>query len=372
MRTEEGDTGGGATQAAQSITATHDLLMPEMQTGSGRILWLDAQKGVFILLVILGHVIQTTFPQDFHTQHLWCFTSSFRMPAFMALSGWIAYKPVQKRKLGLKDSIIRRARQLMFPYIVWSLLKFAVGGCYTLELLQGIILNPSGFYWYLWALFWIYVLYRCVQSLAAAIRCNETIVIGAVALFLLAAMTMLHTKLFGFDVIAYFFFYFFIGDCIRKYSKQFDKMFDPRSTRGRIILGVLTLYFVVAACYWKNSGLPDFASSLTGIIGTLINYAFRVSIAISAILVLMAVGSVLQNIPSAFNRMTAYIGRMTLGIYTVHILLLDLGVGLCRMLLPTASDNAVCTMAFVSISLATCVIVVLLRKIPLLTRLHIV
>lgn len=343
-----------------------------MQTGSGRILWLDAQKGVFMLLVIMGHAIQYTFPQDFETLHLWCYTSAFRMPAFIALSGWIAYKPIQKIKLGLFASIVRRARQLMFPYIVWSLIKFAVGGCYTLETLQGIILHPSGFYWFLWALFWIYTLFRCVQSLAKAIRCNETIVIAIVSFCLLAAMSVLRTNAFGFDAVAYYFFYFFIGNCIRKYSKQFDKVFNPRTGRGRLVLGALTLFFAVAGFYWKKSGPPDFAIELTGITAALFNYTYRVVTAISAILVVISVGFVVQDIPSAFNRMTAHIGRMTLGMYTVHILLIETTVALSRMLLPHAPDAVVCTTMFFITATSTFVIVELLRKIPLLVRLRIV
>lgn len=57
-----------------------------------RIIWADSLKGWLILLVILGHAIQSTLAKDCFDNHLWNLIYSFHMPAFMAVSGWFAYR----------------------------------------------------------------------------------------------------------------------------------------------------------------------------------------------------------------------------------------------------------------------------------------
>ena len=47
-----------------------------------RILWADSLKGILMLLVILGHVIQTIVGGVDTGNHLWSIIYSFHMPAF--------------------------------------------------------------------------------------------------------------------------------------------------------------------------------------------------------------------------------------------------------------------------------------------------
>lgn len=61
-----------------------------------RIEWVDAYKGLLILSVILGHAIQETLKvrgigfEDNIWRNL---IYSFHMPAFMAMSGYLVYRP---------------------------------------------------------------------------------------------------------------------------------------------------------------------------------------------------------------------------------------------------------------------------------------
>lgn len=59
-----------------------------------RLIWLDALKGVLILLVVLGHAIQYTLPGDScENNYWWNLIYSFHMPAFMAASGFVNFRP---------------------------------------------------------------------------------------------------------------------------------------------------------------------------------------------------------------------------------------------------------------------------------------
>lgn len=53
-----------------------------------RLIWADSLKGWLILLVILGHAIQSTLGKWCFDNHLWNFIYSFHMPAFIAVSRW--------------------------------------------------------------------------------------------------------------------------------------------------------------------------------------------------------------------------------------------------------------------------------------------
>lgn len=59
---------------------------------SKRLIWADSLKGVLILLVVLGHAIQFTLGESCYTDHMWDLIYSFHMPAFMAVSGFLAYR----------------------------------------------------------------------------------------------------------------------------------------------------------------------------------------------------------------------------------------------------------------------------------------
>ena len=62
------------------------------KSGNRRLIWADSLKGFLILLVILGHSIQYTLGNACYFNHLWNIIYSFHMPAFMAISGFLAYR----------------------------------------------------------------------------------------------------------------------------------------------------------------------------------------------------------------------------------------------------------------------------------------
>ena len=56
-----------------------------------RLIWIDSLKGWLMILVVLGHAIQSSLGDACFQNHLWNIIYSFHMPAFMAISGWFAY-----------------------------------------------------------------------------------------------------------------------------------------------------------------------------------------------------------------------------------------------------------------------------------------
>lgn len=115
-----------------------------------RFIWADALKGWLIMLVVLGHAIQNTLGDACETNHLWNIIYSFHMPAFMAVSGYVAFRPDTKW-VGqfVCQTIWRRFRQLVVPFILWSIISQLVGERIDVEKLGLYILYPDkicGFY----------------------------------------------------------------------------------------------------------------------------------------------------------------------------------------------------------------------------------
>lgn len=65
---------------------------------NSRLIWADSLKGWLILLVILGHAIQSTLGADCDSNHVWNLIYSFHMPAFMAVSGWLTFRSINAYK----------------------------------------------------------------------------------------------------------------------------------------------------------------------------------------------------------------------------------------------------------------------------------
>lgn len=92
---------------------------------SKRILWVDVVKGLLILTVILGHAIQEplkvrgiSFEDNIWRNIIY----SFHMPAFMAMSGYLMYRP--NGVSNYWSSICNKFKQLIIPFFVWSIPLF--------------------------------------------------------------------------------------------------------------------------------------------------------------------------------------------------------------------------------------------------------
>ena len=57
---------------------------------SKRLVWGDALKGLLMILVIIGHIIQYTECNHYEENHLWNAIYSFHMAAFVAVSGYFS------------------------------------------------------------------------------------------------------------------------------------------------------------------------------------------------------------------------------------------------------------------------------------------
>lgn len=125
----------------------------------------DVMRGILVLLVVLGHVIQQ-LPQVEATwgKAVSDVIYSFHMPAFAFVSGLCSVRILSFEKNTEAASYVgSRARRLLIPYLVWGALYLGLRSVmgeharvpYDLSSWPFFFLgyNPDGAMWFLWTLF---------------------------------------------------------------------------------------------------------------------------------------------------------------------------------------------------------------------------
>ncbi len=144
------------------------LTYKENNTMQERNVWVDYAKAIGIILVVYGHVARGVFnaglPMDESEFVLVdSIIYSFHMPLFFFLSGLFFFDSLQKRGRG--GLIINKIDTIAYPFIVWSLLQglFEVAlsnytnGQVTLVEVFSLLWMPRAQFWFLYALFLVFV-----------------------------------------------------------------------------------------------------------------------------------------------------------------------------------------------------------------------
>lgn len=129
-----------------------------------RNLFIDFIKGISMTLVVIGHVIQFVNKSSFYNSKSFIFIYSFHMPFFLAISGYLFF-----RTLKSKDQITilkQKFKQLIIPTLIWTILikivlDFNSNNSYielSTILTTYLSLIPR-FYWYLSVLFFSSILF---------------------------------------------------------------------------------------------------------------------------------------------------------------------------------------------------------------------
>lgn len=318
-----------------------------------RLIWADSLKGWLIILVVLGHAIQNTLGNACETNHLWNIIYSFHMSAFMAVSGYVAFRPGNNwGGLFVCQTIWRRFRQLIVPFILWTIIKQLVGGRADLLKLGTYLLYPDKGLWFLWVLFFINLIFLLGSYVGNKIKIRQEWVIISTCLILATIMVLLEVRVFGFQFIAYYFLFYSIGYFFHKYE---DKVV-PSSV---LLLAYLGICWGVLAWFWNMHELPVFLKGLP-LPATITQYTYRFITAAIAIYLLLDLSPRVLNSSLLWNRPFVKFGNISLGIYAVHFMFLGMWISFFRQV--GLSDDGVIAGTFVMVLVVSWLIVWLLSK----------
>lgn len=319
-----------------------------------RLLWADSLKGLLMILVILGHAIQGYMPEACFHNHVWNLIYSFHMPAFMAVSGYFAYR-VHRVWGGKLSTCKRRFLQLLVPYFAWSIVSMIVSGEVTFLKLENIFLHPDTSFWFLWVLFWINILFVLGQWIAEKCHLDELIPISTICVVLLGMMVGLEFRLFGFQFLAYYFLFYTLGYVVHRFS------FLQVSKNGVLVL-LLFAWFCLAWS-WEMHELPNWMPMIPHVPASLLHYAYRGGTAMLAVFFLLGVApKVLNSDKGIVTRNIREIGVVSLGYYTCHLTLMGYVVDGLKALMNHVNDGIIITSIFVISLVITYIVVEFLKK----------
>ncbi len=131
--------------------------MPVLSTARNQ--FLDFAKGMLILVVTWGHVIQYVGYNNasFWDDPIFKAIYTFHMPLFMALSGFLSFNSIQRTSF--KTLAAKRLANLILPILSWTIL-FDVGfvlahhATAPIPFLQQLVTDFIDALWFLWSLYW--------------------------------------------------------------------------------------------------------------------------------------------------------------------------------------------------------------------------
>lgn len=148
-------------------TSTHERqhVSNHSTTSNGRISWIDAARGISIVLVVLYHSETWALPAGIHVPDALASlndAATFRMPLFFLVAGMLGYKWAQKPWSDLRRN---KLAYLVWPFLIWQVAVLAYKliaaavfpeyrQSYTTVVLMAVLspLRPNGETWFLWAL----------------------------------------------------------------------------------------------------------------------------------------------------------------------------------------------------------------------------
>lgn len=257
-----------------------------------RLDYIDLAKGVMILLVVAGHIIQCYFIRG-EQEPLHAFIYGFHMPLFFLLSGYVmGVTQLKMQQQPYLKWLGRKVQTLLIPYVVWRLFVYRFidpsgHPPLDLEALRMLIHNSlDGGTWFLMSLF-------CIQFVCYPVFKFDKIWAWVVPIGFLAVGMLLGGDFFYCN--PYHYLSFLAGFAIFKYK---DRVLRPEvATLG------FALFFLFELIYPN----PIFLT---------------ISLALVLLYICMQIQDVYEGKvkPYLYKRMSL-IGQYTMAIYLLHVLL---------------------------------------------------
>lgn len=225
-----------------------------------RVEWLDNAKGIGIILVVVGHSIITPIRDGNYLMNLiYSCIYYFHMPFMMFLSG-MSFGLFQKKDASCIRQIKKKFRQLIVPYIsysilvvtvIWVLIKIPMIGEYMANagyalkpiynILLEMVIGGNTYAIHLWYLYALFIFYTFRILTEKWLNEYHQVLIGAI---LFAVKCIVNTdNLYIINSICTLYFWFALGGCL-KINKQAFEMACRQSWR-KVVAVLVSFSYVV-------------------------------------------------------------------------------------------------------------------------------
>jgi fucose 4-O-acetylase-like acetyltransferase len=272
-----------------------------------RICWVDYAKAIGIILVVYGHIVRglhksgIIMPNDLY-KLIDSIIYSFHMPLFFFLSGLFFYNSLSKQG-GIK-LILSKIDNIVYPYIIWSIIQglievqfsqytnnhISYGEIFTL------FWSPRAQFWFLYALFIIFVLASMMYSVAS----KKMIIIT----FLLSSVVYIYPSIlpqgFIFGFISQNFVFFSLGVVFSLYHNE-------KNRTSLLYVVCMVLLFVFSQYIFHGYMHLDYLNK--GIASLMLS-----------IISIVAIISLSQSISKKHYRFLSFLGKSSMAIYLMHVI----------------------------------------------------
>ena len=280
---------------------------------------IDSLKGLAIFLVVLGHAI-IYFPINLHEntycEGLFKILSSVHLPLFFVISGFcFSYHG------NYGAYVLKKIKRLIVPYFVFNLLDLLPRAMFPqfVNRSRGItesvidMLLYGGEYWFLFALFMIFLIYPAIYKWQEESRTRKAVIL---LLSLVLAIKKLPTEVFVLSSVSYYLFYFNLGVVLKLCN---IRIFELELSKCHIFLPTVlsVLWITLLFSPWSHP-----VEILTALIGITVCYFFTRL--------------------NAFNDIFKHFGKFSLQIYLLNGFLLVIS----RTIICSVSDAPVVIIFF--------------------------
>jgi fucose 4-O-acetylase-like acetyltransferase len=280
-----------------------------------RIEYIDAMRGVAILLVVTGHVIFFSFHNSFENvqmMRLWqILNAGLEVPIFFFISGFFSYKPVEPRGDKIMNFIGQKFKALVIPATAFMLFFCWL---HRINLIQAVIDPYKAGFWFTFSLFEIMLLYLGMNYVAKLLRIKKSIDIFIVVYgCFFTCMGLIIGKYFQTSAISgafnlthlTYFIYFILGALSKKHFKKVSPLSPPLLTIAILLYFTLSIYsFGGNEVIWIGPSLG----------------AYMIFLNVCGLIILLAAFQRYSSwsTSSPIGRFLQYIGRYTLDIYFIQ------------------------------------------------------
>lgn len=233
----------------------------------------DALKGYACFLVVFGHVIMGIRKAGIDSPYIgvWAenFIWTFHVQLFMFLSGYVYHITGEWKSKGTRGKFIKhKLLNLGVPYVVFSIIYIVINSMvssantdFSLKDILFIWKTPIAQYWFLYALFWLFVIWTLLSKWMS----NVMITIALLIIAMMRDVIDLDVGFLGSTVTSAL--AFGIGTCLN--SETINRLKENSNIRN-IIVVILHIVTVGILVHIKASNFViDKAEMLIGIAGSI-------------------------------------------------------------------------------------------------------
>lgn len=279
---------------------------------------IDFLKTFAIVLVVLGHTIQSLVP-DFDRNTVFRIIYSFHMPLFMVISGYLA--------IGSNFSngyVVKRFTQLVIPYIMWSIVYIVsinipsisrFDFSFTIPFYKELVKSPdNGGLWFLWVLFLISVIFYIFNK----IKHRNLILLSFTLILHILPVLFKIALILGLGFVRWYLPFFLLGTYLKE-NCVIVKI------KWKYIVSLLVV-LIGLELIWTRTGVYSFNLELTKLQFTIYNTVINYLVGVIAVLVLFRVFQLFKN----QRKEVLWMSSNTLAIYSVHVFVMGMVINLFK------------------------------------------